>query len=119
MLMAMDPLTGDILGSASAPGFNPNALQDSDEISRMNRPAIWAYEPGSVFKVFSLAALIDSGAITGNSIFICNGRYERVTNLGERILINCLGTHGRVSAREIIRFSCNAGAAYAADRLGA
>ncbi|MDR0629024.1 MAG: transpeptidase family protein [Treponema sp.] len=119
MLMAMDPRTGDILGSASAPGFNPNALQDSDEISRMNRPAIWAYEPGSVFKVFSLAALIDSGAITENSIFICNGRYERVTNLGERILINCLGTHGRVSAREIIRFSCNAGAAYAADRLGA
>jgi cell division protein FtsI (penicillin-binding protein 3) len=119
MLMAMDPRTGDILGSASAPGFNPNVLQDSDEINRMNRPAIWAYEPGSVFKVFSLAALIDSGAITGNSIFICNGRYERVTNLGERILINCLGSHGRVSAREIIRFSCNAGAAYAADRLGA
>jgi cell division protein FtsI (penicillin-binding protein 3) len=118
MLMAMDPRTGDILGSASAPGFNPNVLQDSDEISRMNRPAIWAYEPGSVFKVFSLAALIDSGAITGNSTFICNGRYERVTNLGERILINCLGAHGRVSAREIIRFSCNAGAAYAADRLG-
>ncbi|MDR2393731.1 MAG: penicillin-binding protein [Treponema sp.] len=119
MLMAMDPRTGDILGSASAPGFNPNALHDSDEMSRMNRPAIWAYEPGSVFKIFSISALIDSGAITGNSIFICNGRYERVTNLGERILINCLGTHGRVSAREIIRYSCNAGAAYAADRLGA
>ncbi|MDR2632284.1 MAG: transpeptidase family protein [Treponema sp.] len=119
MLMAMDPRTGDILGSASVPGFNPNVLQDSNESGRMNRPAIWAYEPGSVFKVFSLAALIDSGAITGNSTFICNGRYERVTNLGERVLINCLGTHGRVSAREIIRYSCNAGAAYAADRLGA
>jgi cell division protein FtsI (penicillin-binding protein 3) len=118
MLMALDPRTGDILGSASAPGFNPNVLQDSDEISRMNRPIIWAYEPGSVFKVFSLAALMDSGAITENSFFTCNGRYERVTNLGERIVINCLGAHGRVSAREIIRYSCNAGAAYAADRLG-
>ncbi|MDR1956616.1 MAG: transpeptidase family protein [Treponema sp.] len=119
MLMAMDPRTGDILGSASAPGFNPNTLQASDELSRMNRPAIWAYEPGSVFKIFSLSALMDSGAITGNSVFTCNGRYERVTNLGERIVINCLAAHGRVNARDIIRYSCNAGAAYAADRLGA
>ncbi|MDR2397917.1 MAG: PASTA domain-containing protein [Spirochaetaceae bacterium] len=119
MLLALDPRSGEILGSASEPGYNPNALKDSDEISRMNRPVIWAYEPGSVFKVFSLAALLDSGAITGNSTFICNGRYERVTNLGERVLINCLGAHGTVSAREIIRFSCNAGAAYAADRLSA
>ncbi|MDR2485651.1 MAG: transpeptidase family protein [Treponema sp.] len=119
MLMAMDPRTGDILGSASLPGFDPNNLQNSSEIARMNRPAIWSYEPGSVFKIFSLAALMDTGAITGNSTFVCNGHYERVTNLGERITINCLGTHGRVSAKEIILYSCNAGAAYAADRLRA
>jgi cell division protein FtsI (penicillin-binding protein 3) len=33
-------------------------------------------------------------------------------------VINCLGSHGRVSPREIIIYSCNAGAAYASDRLG-
>jgi cell division protein FtsI (penicillin-binding protein 3) len=118
MLMAMDPRTGDILGSASLPGFDPNDVRFSDEKERMDRPAIWAYEPGSVFKVFSLSALMDSGAISGNTAFICNGHYERVTSRGERILINCLGAHGRVSAREIIVFSCNAGAAYASDRIG-
>jgi cell division protein FtsI (penicillin-binding protein 3) len=118
MLMAMDPRTGDILGSASLPGFDPNDIRSSDEKGRMDRPAIWAYEPGSVFKVFSLSALMDSGAINGDTVFICNGHYERVTNRGERILINCLGAHGRVSAREIIIYSCNAGAAYASDRLG-
>jgi cell division protein FtsI (penicillin-binding protein 3) len=118
MLMAMDPRTGDILGSASLPGFDPNDFRSSADGERMDRPAIWAYEPGSVFKVFSLSALMDSGAISGNTAFICNGRYERVTGGGERILINCLGAHGRVSAREIIIFSCNAGAAYASDRLG-
>jgi cell division protein FtsI (penicillin-binding protein 3) len=118
MLMAMDPRTGDVLGSASLPGFDPNDFRSSGETGRMDRPAIWAYEPGSVFKVFSLAALMDSGAINGDSAFICNGRYERVTNRGERILINCLGAHGRVSPREIIIYSCNAGAAYASDRLG-
>jgi cell division protein FtsI (penicillin-binding protein 3) len=118
MLMAMDPRTGDVLGSASLPGFDPNNIRSSDETSRMDRPATWSYEPGSVFKVFSLAALMDSGAISGDSAFICNGRYERTTAGGERVLINCLGAHGRVSPREIIIYSCNAGAAYASDRLG-
>jgi cell division protein FtsI (penicillin-binding protein 3) len=80
----------------------------------MNRPVIWAYEPGSVFKVFSLAALMDSGAISGNSVFYCDGAYH--TSSGGQI--NCLGAHGRVTAREIIIHSCNAGAAYASEHLG-
>ncbi|MDR2133489.1 MAG: transpeptidase family protein [Treponema sp.] len=118
MLMAMDPRSGDILGSASLPGFDPNDIRSSDENSRMDRPAIWSYEPGSVFKVFSLSALMDSGSISGDSVFVCNGRYERLTGGDELIRINCLGVHGRVSAREIIIYSCNAGAAYASDRIG-
>jgi cell division protein FtsI (penicillin-binding protein 3) len=119
MLMAMDPRSGEILGSASLPDFDPNDIRASNEQTRMDRPAIWAYEPGSVFKIFSLAALIDSGAITERTVFNCNGRYERITNRGERIVINCLGVHGPVTAREIIIYSCNAGANYAADRIGA
>ena len=119
IFMAMDPRTGDILGSASLPGFDPNNLAGSGEVSRMDRPAIWSYEPGSVFKVFSISALLDSGAITGNTYLNCTGHYERTTGRGETITINCLGAHGRVSAREIIIYSCNAGAAYSADRLGA
>jgi cell division protein FtsI (penicillin-binding protein 3) len=119
MFMAMDPRTGDILGSASLPGFDPNDFRNSDDSSRMDRPAIWAYEPGSVFKVFSISALMDSGAITGDTAFFCDGHYERTTSQGKTITINCLGAHGWVSAREIIIYSCNAGAAYAADRLGA
>ncbi|MDR0496541.1 MAG: transpeptidase family protein [Treponema sp.] len=119
MFMAMDPRSGDILGSVSLPGYDPNDIRSSNNISRMDRPAIWAYEPGSVFKVFSISALIDSGAISGNTIFTCNGKYERTTGRGETITINCLGAHGNVSAREIMIHSCNAGAAYAADRLGA
>ena len=118
IFMAMDPRSGDILGSASLPGFDPNNIRLSDEISRMDRPAIWSFEPGSVFKVFSLAALLDSGAIGEETLFFCNGYYERITGRGERIIINCMGVHGHVNARDIIVFSCNAGAAYAADRLG-
>jgi len=114
MFLAMDPRSGDILGSVSLPDFDPNNFRGSADISRMNRPVIWAYEPGSVFKVFSLAALMDSGAISGNSVFNCNGSY--VTSRGSQI--NCLGSHGRVTVRDIIVHSCNAGAAHASDFLG-
>jgi cell division protein FtsI (penicillin-binding protein 3) len=118
MFVAMDPRNGDILGSASLPDYDPNNIRSSSEIQRMNRPAVWAYEPGSVFKIFSLASMLDGGAITGDTSFLCNGYYEHVTGSGERIRINCLGAHGRVSARDIIVVSCNAGAAYASDQIG-
>jgi len=118
MFMAMDPRTGEILGSASLPGYDPNNWKNSDENSRMDRPAIWAYEPGSVFKVFSLSALMDSGAVSAGTFFTCNGYYEHTTARGEKIIINCMGAHGRVNIRDIIIYSCNAGAAYAADRSG-
>jgi len=113
MFLAMDPRSGDILGSASLPSFDPNNIRVSNEMSRMNRPVIWAYEPGSVFKVFSLAALIDSGAIDGNSVFYCNGSYQPARGSP----INCLGVHGRVTARDIIIHSCNAGAAHASEYI--
>ncbi|MCL2801179.1 MAG: penicillin-binding transpeptidase domain-containing protein [Treponema sp.] len=110
---AMDPRTGEILGSASLPDFDPNNIRSSDANSRMNRPVIWAFEPGSTFKVFSLAALMESRAISGSSVFVCNGVYTPSRGAP----INCMGNHGRVTAREIIIHSCNAGAAYASDNI--
>jgi len=110
---AMDPRTGEILGSASLPDFDPNNIRASDQNRRMNRPNILAFEPGSTFKVFSMAALLDSGAISGSTAFRCNGVYTPSRGSA----INCLGNHGRVTAREIIIYSCNAGAAYASDNI--
>ncbi|MCL2480012.1 MAG: transpeptidase family protein, partial [Treponema sp.] len=119
MFLAMDPRTGDILGSASLPGFDPNNINNPSDISLMNRPAIWSYEPGSVFKIFTLSAMLDSGAITGDTTFYCNGQYEKVTSSGNKITIGCLDAHGTVNARDIIVYSCNTGAAYASDRISA
>jgi cell division protein FtsI (penicillin-binding protein 3) len=118
MLMAMDPRSGDILGAASLPGFDPNNFRNSNEEDRSFRPALWAYEPGSVFKIFSIVSLLDGNFISPQTSFYCNGFYDRTTNMGEHIVIKCLGAHGAVSAREIIIHSCNAGAAYASERAG-
>jgi cell division protein FtsI (penicillin-binding protein 3) len=118
MLIAMEPKSGEILGQASVPGFDPNNFRLSSESARMDRPSLWAYEPGSVFKVFSLAAMLEMEPAVSHAMFFCNGSYTYTTNLGETIVIDCLGTHGNVSLRDIIINSCNAGAAYASEMVG-
>jgi cell division protein FtsI (penicillin-binding protein 3) len=96
MLMAMDPRSGDVLGSAVVPGFDPSSIRTSNPNLFRNRAATDQFEPGSVFKVFS---------------------YETVFPGGEVVRIACWNPHGHgwVTAREIITLSCNVGAAYAAE----
>jgi cell division protein FtsI (penicillin-binding protein 3) len=118
MFLAMDPRSGEILGSAVLPGFDPNNHRVSNSDLYRNQSAMDQFEPGSVFKIFSIASLMNAGVIFEHSEFICNGEYERTFPGGQRIVITCAdgNAHGRVRAREIIVFSCNVGASYAADR---
>jgi len=119
MILAMDPRDGDILGSAVLPGFDPNDYNALSSRIYHNPAATSSYEPGSVFKIFSIAALMDAGVISEYSEFTCNGVYERTFSSGEKIRIECADrvAHGRVRPREIIIQSCNVGAALAAERL--
>ena len=70
MFLAMDPRNGEILGSAGLPGFDPNDYRASPRSTYLNLSALEHYEPGSVFKVFSISALMDAGAITEQTEFI-------------------------------------------------
>jgi cell division protein FtsI (penicillin-binding protein 3) len=117
LMIAMRPDTGEILGYVSMPDFDPNEFRSTPAEQRINRAAVYRYEPGSVFKIFSIASIMELGGINEYSTFRCNGRYENITPGGERVVINCLGAHGIVSPREIITYSCNSGAAYAADTV--
>jgi cell division protein FtsI (penicillin-binding protein 3) len=118
MFLAMDPRNGDILGSAVLPGFDPNNYRASSADRFLNLSAREHYEPGSVFKVFSIASLMDAGIVSETSEFICTGVYEKTFPSGETVRIECADgrAHGRVRPREIIMYSCNVGAALAVDR---
>lgn len=113
-VLALDALTGDFIAYASSPDFNPNAFQDYSEFERRNRPLSSAYEPGSVQKIFSIASFIELDAITPYDHFFCDGSYH--ADFLEQP-ITCLGNHGNVTAREILKYSCNAGAAYASEKV--
>ncbi|MFA6507846.1 MAG: penicillin-binding protein [Treponemataceae bacterium] len=117
MFIALDPRTGEILAYVSLPDYDPNDIRASSERELSDTIAVTAYEPGSVFKIFSIASVMELGGITGNTTFTCDGAYEKVTPSGEKVTIKCLGAHGTVNAEQIIKYSCNAGAAYASDRV--
>jgi len=116
-LVAVEARTGAVLAYVSLPDFDPNNFLDADRSTWVDRVSMYAYEPGSVFKVYSMAALMALGGIDERSTFVCDGAYEHSTASGEDIVIKCLGTHGRVGLTNILEYSCNAGAAYASDTV--
>ncbi len=118
-ILVMEAHSGEILAYTALPDFDPNEFQKEspqiDPNSLVNRPLTLAYEPGSVFKIFSLSSILDLGAITPDSHFFCPGYYEKKLSSGETIRIRCIAPHGDVTPQRIIQLSCNAGAAYASD----
>ncbi len=116
MMIAASARSGEILAYISDPSANLNAFTTSSESERKDRPALYAYEPGSVFKIFSVAALMDLGASSNGSLYLCDGGYSMTTSSGETINIKCLDHHGWVTPRDVIRFSCNDGMAQMAEK---
>jgi len=116
-LVAMEARTGSVLAYVSLPDFDPNQFLASDRSTWVDRVSIYAYEPGSVFKVYSMSSLIALGGIDEHSEFTCDGSYEKTMPSGEKIVITCLGSHGTVDVAKILEYSCNSGAAYASDTV--
>lgn len=117
MLIAADAKNGEILSYISLPSMNLNDFVSADKEATVDRPAASVYEPGSVFKVFTAAACIDTGVLNKDTLFLCDGVYERTTKLGDHIKITCLDHHGWVSVREALKYSCNDAFAQMSDLL--
>jgi len=73
-IIVADPETGEILGMASTPFFDPNAYWEYEEtfpgITPYNRAVGSTYEPGSVFKIITMAAALDSGVVTPETTYV-------------------------------------------------
>jgi cell division protein FtsI (penicillin-binding protein 3) len=117
MFLAMDPRSGDMLGYASEPGFDPNNVREAEPEDLFNMPIGYSYEPGSVFKVFSLSGIMQLGGIDENSTFFCDGAYHHDEPGAESVTIKCMGAHGTVNPQKILSLSCNSGAGYASDTV--
>ncbi len=110
-----DPATGKILAMTSRPKFNPNDYQKAEIGDFLNPVTQQIYEPGSVFKVITMAAGIDAGKITPYTTFNDTGV---LMVSGKKIQNWDLQAHGLVTMTNIIEKSLNTGAAYAEKLTG-
>ena len=111
--------TGEILAYASRPTFNPNDYAAAPPERWRNDLATAPFEPGSVFKVFSMASLLQAGAITTSTQFPSPGYYRRTLPNGVTIRIGDLGVYGTLTLERVLQHSSNAGAAHASDHIEA
>jgi len=117
-ILVQEAGTGDLLVWASSPGFDPNRFSAYSEEVRTDAILTRAYEPGSVFKVFSLSTLLDSGLLKPTDTFEANGFYEHtVASTGEVLRIKDLAVYGRIDVAGILEHSSNAGTGYASDKM--
>ena len=105
--IVMNPRTGEILALANYPNFDLNNFSKRD-INRgaMQNKAIWGrYEPGSVFKIVTVASVLDGGAVSLTHKEDCeDGAYEIYGHT-----IHDKEKHGELTLSEIIEKSSNIG----------
>jgi len=111
----MNPNNGEILALASWPKFNPNSANEASAEARMDRAVTALYEPGSTFKLITLAAAFDQGIVRPEEVFDCeNGA---VYLAGHRIRDH--KPFGLLTVSDILAKSSDVGAIKIALRLGA
>lgn len=119
-VLVSEARTGDLLVWASSPGFDANRFSSYTDDVRANAVLTRAYEPGSVFKIFSLSTLLDAGVLKPTDTFLANGSYEQtIASTGEVIRIRDLASYGWLDVAGILEHSSNAGTGYASDKMDA
>lgn len=106
--------TGQILAMASRPGYNPNAFRTADPDTRLNRAIGVVYEPGSTMKAATIAAALNEGIVTPQSMIDCeNGQWI----YGRRPLRDS-HPNGTLTVADVLKKSSNIGSAKIALLLG-
>jgi cell division protein FtsI (penicillin-binding protein 3) len=115
-VVVMNPNNGELLAVANWPTFDPNAASAGIPAeSRMNRAVSALYEPGSTFKLITLAAAFDQGITNADEVFDCENGAIYVA--GHKIHDH--KRFGLLTVANILALSSDVGAIKIAERLGA
>ncbi len=113
--IVMRPQTGEILAMEVVPEFNPNIFWRFRPYEWRNRAVTDCFEPGSTLKAFLLAAALEEGVVTPETVLNSEKGYYSVGNS----IIHDRRPFGMLKVSEIIKFSSNIGAIKIGQRLGA
>lgn len=115
--IAMNPNNGEILAMSSRPDFDPAEYQKVDPIVYNRNLPIWsAYEPGSTFKIITLAASLEEGKVDLEKEHFHDPGYASVG--GAKLRCWKRGGHGSQTFLEVVQNSCNPGFVELGERLG-
>ncbi|NED95438.1 penicillin-binding protein 2 [Phytoactinopolyspora alkaliphila] len=134
-VVAIDVRTGAILAMVSTPSYDPNPLashsvseqmehwqelRDDEDRPDRNRAIAETLPPGSVFKLVTAAAALESGEYTADSVIPGPAEYD--LPLSERTLPNqsgqACGSNNETTLTNALRISCNTAFAYLGEELG-
>ena len=137
MCLVMNPKTGEILASATTPGYDPNDPMNEknvpeDELKKYEKMSkdekqnylisLWrnpvvsdTYEPGSTFKLLTSSSALEEKVIDTSTTFHCAGSF---TVAGVRLHCWTSGSHGTQTIRQAIGNSCNPALAKVAALMG-
>jgi cell division protein FtsI (penicillin-binding protein 3) len=113
-IVAMSPSTGEILGMANYPTFNPNDYAKYPPQAWVNRAVSQTYEPGSTFKIVTVGSAIEEGLATPTDVIDC--QMGSIVVFGR--LIHDHEPFGLLTVKEIIEKSSDVGAIKLGLRLG-
>jgi cell division protein FtsI/penicillin-binding protein 2 len=115
-VIIMDPATGAIKAIASKPDFDPNRYFEEEDLNVFLNPATQIqFEPGSVFKLITMAAALDSGKVAPSTYY----EDEGVVHVdGYNIRNSDLKAHGRKTMTNVLELSLNTGAIFAQQQTG-
>ncbi len=116
-VVVMDPRTGDILAMAAYPTYDPNEPVkpgEKEKQARFNLPVSVPFEPGSVFKVITVAAALETTPLTPDSIIACGS--GRINLFGR--LIRDHDAYASLSMADVLAKSSNIGAIQIGLRVG-
>jgi stage V sporulation protein D (sporulation-specific penicillin-binding protein) len=117
MAIAMNPKNGEILAMGSRPTFEPDKYREvPSEIYNRNLPIWMTYEPGSTFKIITLAAALQEGKVNLEKEHFYDPGFVEVG--GARLRCWKKGGHGSQSFLEVVENSCNPGFVALGQRLG-
>lgn len=106
--------TGEVLAMVSLPDFDPNDPVDANKPDRLNRTSAGAFEVGSIFKSFTFAMALDSGAVTIEDRIDAS----RPIRVGRFTINDFHGKNRVLTVPEVFIYSSNIGSARMALKVG-
>lgn len=112
MLVALEPRSGEILAMASLPSYNPNLIGSIDPVTTRNKVVTDAFEPGSVNKVVTAAAVLNERLFSPQEKMWVPGQMK----IGDKVFTEKLGARS-LDLRGILSQSSNLGTIRLAQKL--